>query len=81
MAGRVAGGRSQKRRSGPVGSGATPTPEQDPPGPDAGYRRVLRGGGWSTSANLCRSALRGHNTLDARHNYNGFRVALSVTAL
>ena len=27
---------------------------------------------------LCRSSLRGHNTVDARHNYNGFRVALSV---
>jgi formylglycine-generating enzyme required for sulfatase activity len=54
------------------------SPEVDPPGPKVGQRRVLRGGGWSTPAELCRSALRGHNTLDARHNYNGFRVAVPV---
>jgi uncharacterized protein (TIGR02996 family) len=57
-------------------------PRDDPPGPDdpgpAGERRVLRGGGWISLAGLCRSALRGHNTLDARHNYNGFRLAMSV---
>jgi uncharacterized protein (TIGR02996 family) len=54
------------------------TPARDPVGPESGERRVLRGGGWSTPPSLCRSALRGHNTVDARHNYNGFRVALSV---
>jgi uncharacterized protein (TIGR02996 family) len=54
--------------------------ERDPPGPGRGERRVLRGGGWSTPADLCRSALRGHNTIDARHNYNGFRVAVSVSS-
>jgi uncharacterized protein (TIGR02996 family) len=51
-------------------------PTVDPPGPRRGYRRVLRGGGWSTPNDLCRSALRGHNTVTARHNYNGFRVVL-----
>jgi uncharacterized protein (TIGR02996 family) len=56
----------------------TRSPENDPPGPRRGSRRVLRGGGWSTGPTLCRSALRGHNTLGARHDYNGFRVALSV---
>jgi formylglycine-generating enzyme required for sulfatase activity len=56
----------------------TRTPERDPTGPSSGERRVLRGGGWCSSPNLCRSALRGHNTVDARHNYNGFRVALSL---
>jgi uncharacterized protein (TIGR02996 family) len=50
----------------------------DPIGPENGIRRVLRGGGWSTPVDLCRSALRGHNRLDARHNYNGFRLALSI---
>jgi len=55
-------------------------PRDDPPGPEEGERRVLRGGGWSTDEELCRSALRGHNTLDARHNYNGFRLALSAPA-
>ena len=54
------------------------TPGQDPSGPADGERRVLRGGGWSTPSSLCRSALRGHNTVDARHNYNGFRVAVSI---
>jgi uncharacterized protein (TIGR02996 family) len=53
------------------------SPENDPQGPRRGSRRVLRGGGWSTGPGLCRSALRGHNTLDARHDYNGFRVALT----
>ncbi|MBY0230503.1 MAG: SUMF1/EgtB/PvdO family nonheme iron enzyme [Gemmataceae bacterium] len=52
-------------------------PEKDPPGPRRGSRRVLRGGGWSTPADLCRSALRGHNTVTAREDYNGFRVALT----
>jgi uncharacterized protein (TIGR02996 family) len=53
-------------------------PGQDPTGPPTGERRVLRGGGWSTPVSLCRSALRGHNSVGARHNYNGFRVALSI---
>ncbi len=53
-------------------------PESDPPGPATGSRRVLRGGGWSSGAAMCRSALRGHNTLNARHDYNGCRVAMSV---
>ena len=68
------------------GSGArtgtrTPiTPERPtttPPGRPADSGGVLRGGGWSTPSGLCRSALRGHNLVDAQHNYNGFRVALS----
>src|SRR5262249_1980519 len=57
-------------------------PRDDPPGPEepgpAGERRVLPGGGWTSPVGLGRSALRGHNTPDARHNYNGFRLALSV---
>jgi uncharacterized protein (TIGR02996 family) len=56
----------------------THTPTRDPTGPEHGSRRVLRGGGWSTPAALCRSALRGHNTVEAHHNYNGFRVAMSL---
>jgi formylglycine-generating enzyme required for sulfatase activity len=53
-------------------------PREDPTGPPTGHRRVLRGGGWSTPSHLCRSALRGHNNIHARHDYNGFRVAFSV---
>jgi uncharacterized protein (TIGR02996 family) len=52
-------------------------PAQDPHGPPIGFRRVLRGGGWSTPPHLCRSALRGHNTVNACHDYNGFRIAFS----
>jgi sulfatase modifying factor 1 len=55
------------------------SPPADPSGPSRGQRRVLRGGGWSTCAEMCRSALRGHNTEDARHDYNGFRLALDLT--
>jgi uncharacterized protein (TIGR02996 family) len=53
-------------------------PPDDPPGPPRGHERVLRGGGWRSIAEHCRSANRGHNRIDARHNYNGFRVALSA---
>ncbi|MFO0929626.1 MAG: SUMF1/EgtB/PvdO family nonheme iron enzyme [Gemmataceae bacterium] len=56
------------------------SPAADPPGPPTGARRVLRGGSWSSPESLCRSAARDHNTPDARHNYNGFRVALSVSS-
>ncbi|MFM7149871.1 MAG: SUMF1/EgtB/PvdO family nonheme iron enzyme, partial [Gemmataceae bacterium] len=52
------------------------TPLVDPTGPNAGQRRVLRGGGWSTPVDLCRSALRGHNLVSATHSYNGLRVVL-----
>ncbi|MFO0880345.1 MAG: SUMF1/EgtB/PvdO family nonheme iron enzyme [Gemmataceae bacterium] len=55
------------------------SPVQAPPGPRVGHRRVLRGGGWSTNVELCRSGKRGHNSPTARHRYNGFRLALSVT--
>jgi uncharacterized protein (TIGR02996 family) len=54
-------------------------PTQDPPGPDEGAERVLRGGGWCSKSRLCRSAVRGHNALTARLNYNGFRLALTAS--
>lgn len=54
------------------------SPPRDPAGPTDGARRVLRGGGWLTPVVNCRSALRGHNTVGARHKYNGFRLALSI---
>jgi uncharacterized protein (TIGR02996 family) len=54
------------------------SPAKDPQGPKRGRTRVLRGGDWDSGQDFCRCANRGHNTLDARHNYNGFRVALSA---
>jgi uncharacterized protein (TIGR02996 family) len=49
---------------------------QDPRGPRGGANRVLRGGDFSSPPDLARSADRGHNSVDARHNYNGFRAVL-----
>jgi len=34
------------------------SPEKDPHGPDKGQERVIRGGGWDSSADSCRSAYR-----------------------
>jgi formylglycine-generating enzyme required for sulfatase activity len=47
----------------------------DPTGPQQGYKRVLRGGGWSYAAELCRSAVRGENVPSFRFYSIGFRVA------
>jgi uncharacterized protein (TIGR02996 family) len=51
-------------------------PRTDPTGPKRGRDRVLRGGGWSSRCDLARSADRGTNHVDARLNFNGFRVVL-----
>jgi formylglycine-generating enzyme required for sulfatase activity len=56
------------------------SPAEDPTGPACGHRRVLRGGGWGTPADLCRCAVRGHNARDARCDCNGFRVTLTAEA-
>ena len=48
----------------------------DPVGPSWGSDRVLRGGGWSYPAELCRSAFRLGNDPSDRYGYLGFRVAL-----
>ena len=48
----------------------------DPVGPSWGSDRVLRGGGWSYPAELCRSAFRLGNDPSDRDGYLGFRVAL-----
>ncbi|MCU0980876.1 MAG: formylglycine-generating enzyme family protein [Pirellulaceae bacterium] len=50
-------------------------PSQDPTGPDEGDSRVLRGGSWSGSGRLCRSAYRGRSRPEARNGSFGFRVA------
>jgi formylglycine-generating enzyme len=46
-------------------------------GPSTGTGRVFRGGGWYSSAELCRSARRYHLNPDFSYNFIGFRVVMS----
>lgn len=49
----------------------------DPKGPNSGSYRVMRGGGWSGYARICRSACRSNYNLPSNYNiYFGFRVVL-----
>jgi formylglycine-generating enzyme required for sulfatase activity len=54
------------------------SPLEDPPGPETGNGRVLRGGSWNFSAATCRAALRDHDVPGSRSDSNGFRVAAWV---
>ena len=49
----------------------------DPQGPAGGLYRVIRGGGWSSSAQACRSAVRAITPRLNGGNFIGFRVVLS----
>jgi len=51
--------------------------QTDPRGPAGGSYRVIRGGGWSDLAFLCRSALRGSYYPDDRDGGIGFRAVLA----
>ena len=46
----------------------------DPRGPVSGEYRVLRGGGWGSSARFCRSSWRGYGTPGRRSISRGFRL-------
>ena len=50
----------------------------DPPGPDAGGDRVIRGGSWTFNARDCRAANRHRNPPGGRSGSLGFRPARSV---
>jgi formylglycine-generating enzyme required for sulfatase activity len=50
------------------------SPDRNPKGPPVGAIRVLRGGGWSSLARLCRSAIRCHYFPRDRHRALGFRI-------
>ncbi|MFN6312406.1 MAG: formylglycine-generating enzyme family protein, partial [Planctomyces sp.] len=52
------------------------SPRVDPPGPDSGDTRVLRGGSWNDAPHFVRSAFRISRPPDGRCNLAGFRVVL-----
>jgi formylglycine-generating enzyme required for sulfatase activity len=52
--------------------------QTDPPGPETGSFRVIRGGGWGNLARLCRSADRSYNDPASRNGSIGFRLARSL---
>ncbi|MEE8583520.1 MAG: formylglycine-generating enzyme family protein, partial [Acidobacteriota bacterium] len=54
--------------------GSRPNPDTDPAGPASGSNRVIRGGGWSTPAQYCRSADRNGNWPGNRNSALGFRL-------
>jgi formylglycine-generating enzyme required for sulfatase activity/serine/threonine protein kinase len=54
--------------------------ESDPPGSSSGKTRVVRGGGWTTSAAGCRSAGRGASSPSTVSLSLGFRVAADPPA-
>ncbi len=52
------------------------SPEADPPGPPRFTTRCLRGGGWGSSPQGCRSSCRGQAPPEERGPHIGFRVAV-----
>ena len=52
--------------------------EKNPKGTQLGTRRVLRGGGWGTPAQRCRTTFRNRNTPDSRDSDIGFRLSLEI---
>ncbi len=50
--------------------------QTDPQGPSSGSFRVFRGGGWGSSARLCRVSIRLDGNPDYGHYYNGLRLVL-----
>jgi formylglycine-generating enzyme required for sulfatase activity len=51
------------------------SPRDNPPGPERGVHRVLRGGSWLVAEANCRSAARMLHLPGDRHYYTGFRIA------
>jgi len=54
------------------------TPQTDPKGPDAGQKRVGRGGAWNSSMSACRVSSRAVDSPGNRDPNCGFRLALSA---
>jgi formylglycine-generating enzyme required for sulfatase activity len=55
------------------------SPPDDPPGPEQGTLKVVRGGCWTAFSSDCRSAARRGHPPAAPHNTVGFRVVLVVS--
>jgi formylglycine-generating enzyme required for sulfatase activity len=50
------------------------SPDTDPPGPDSGFYRVMRGGSWNDDAGLCRISSRAYDFYDTGNWIAGFRL-------
>lgn len=50
-------------------------PDRNPPGPEKGATKVVRGGAWDFSAHESRCAMRNHEYPGPRHGLIGFRCA------
>ena len=55
------------------------SPYDNPTGPASGSGRVLRGGGWSSTAHGCRVADRNFSSPGGRGRYYGVRIVLDLT--
>jgi formylglycine-generating enzyme required for sulfatase activity/serine/threonine protein kinase len=55
------------------------SPTKDPPGPDTGTERVIRGGSWNEELLQCRSAFRTGQDPDKSSSNRGFRVVQVVS--
>lgn len=53
------------------------SPSSNPPGPNWGKERVLRGGSFANDSKFCRISCRAHNFPDYREKFIGFRLVLS----
>jgi uncharacterized protein (TIGR02996 family) len=56
------------------------SPRADPPGPDTGQAKILRGGSWGAYGYSCRASSRKWEPTDGRFNYVGFRVACTLAS-
>ncbi len=54
------------------------SPKNDPPSPEKGTERVVRGGAWVNTGKSCRSAIRGKLPADKATYSTGFRIVLVV---
>jgi formylglycine-generating enzyme len=56
----------------------SPFTDSNTKGPLAGSTRIIRGGGWNSSANECRTSYRAHISPYNKYDFIGFRLVCSV---